>query len=71
VPLIAEPRHRNEPRAIAPFARLGYLLSVPYGGLLAPITDASLRLDPVFDALRGDPRFQQPVQETAPAKGSP
>ena len=52
-------------------ARLGYLLSVPYGGLLAPITAASLRLDPVFDALRGDPRFQQLLEETPPAKSSP
>jgi TolB-like protein/Flp pilus assembly protein TadD len=48
-------------------ARLRYLLGVPYGGLLAPVTPASLRLDPEFDALRGDPRFialtKQPITE--------
>jgi tetratricopeptide (TPR) repeat protein len=48
-------------------ACLRYLLGVPYGGLLAPVTPASLRLDPEFDALRGDPRFialtKQPITE--------
>jgi hypothetical protein len=37
------------------------LLSIPYQGLMAgraPLTRASLRLDPMFDLVRNDPRFQ-------------
>jgi len=45
------------------------LLSIPYDGALAsgvPLTPALLRLDPMFDPLRNDPRFQKLVASPAP-----
>jgi serine/threonine-protein kinase len=47
-------------------AALQKVLSVPYGGALAenvPLTPALLRLDPMFDPLRNDPRFQKLCQD--------
>ena len=59
-------RARDPDRGIAALQKL---LSIPYAGALAsgvPLTPALLRLDPMFDPLRNDPRFQKLVASPAP-----
>src|SRR6185312_15649000 len=54
-------------------AALKKLLSIPYEGPLAthvPLTPGLLKLDPMFDPLRNDPRFKA-LTESSVASGSP
>ncbi len=62
--LLARFGHKDEA-----IAGLRYLLGVPYGAPFNPITPATLRLDPDFDALRDDAEFKKLLQDPSAAKG--
>jgi hypothetical protein len=54
-------RFREKDRAIT---TLQHLLAIPYSGWFgAPMTPALLRLDPDWDNLRDDPRFEKLCEE--------
>jgi TolB-like protein/Tfp pilus assembly protein PilF len=54
-------------------AALQKLVSIPYEGAMSasPLTPALLRLDPMFDPLRNDPRFKKLIASPAPKRAAP
>ena len=66
IPARVAARMGDPDRAIAALQKI---LSIPYGGAFGsnmPLTPALLRLDPMFDPLRNDPRFQKLAASPAP-----
>jgi len=62
-------RFGEHDRAIDALERL---LSIPYSGAMGvPLTPALLRLDPMFDPLRADPRFQKLAASAEPKPANP
>jgi hypothetical protein len=63
----ASGRRRSPPR-YGRCCALQKILSVPYYGLSynVPLTPALLRLDPMFDPLRNDPRFEKLCKDKQP-----
>lgn len=53
----------------AAIATLQRLIAIPYG--YPPVTAALLRLDPDFDPLRGDPRFQKLIADGEAVRAPP
>ena len=67
--ILARVAARNPQLRDRSISTLEKLLSIPYEAPLAanpPLTPALLRLDPMFDPLRKDPRFQKLVAVSAP-----
>ena len=55
--------------SIRAISTLTQLIQTPYNGGVydpTPITPALLRLDPIWDPLRGDPAFQKLCEEKQP-----